>query len=102
MWSFFRSVNASAPSRGGLTFPNRSRSYDATRQAVRFWGYFRSMENSFFISTDALRRIQPNMKLDEAGFLAAFDNNRDRIYATAAKVYAGGSKGSYSLTVSDF
>ncbi|MGC2824133.1 MAG: DUF1488 family protein, partial [Pseudolabrys sp.] len=27
-----------------ITFPNRSRSYDATRRAVRFWGYDRSME----------------------------------------------------------
>jgi len=43
-----------------ITFPNLSRSYDATRRAVRFWGYDRSMENSFFIMGDTLRQIQPN------------------------------------------
>ena len=102
MWSFFQSSNPRPAPRRDLTFPNRSRSYDATRHAVRFWGYVSSMENSFFVSTEALRRIQPDMNQDETGFLQAFDNNRDRIYATAAKVYAGGSKGSYSLTVSDF
>jgi hypothetical protein len=25
-----------------ISFPNRSRSYDATRRAVRFWGHDRS------------------------------------------------------------
>jgi len=43
-----------------ITFPNLSRSYDATRRAVRFWGYDRSTENSFFIMADTLRQIQPN------------------------------------------
>ena len=103
MWNFWQSSGGRpAPRRGDVTFPNQSRSYDATRHAVRFWGYFRSMENSFFVSTEALRRIQPDMKADETGFLKAFDNNRDLICATAAKVYANGSKGSYDLTVSDF
>ena len=87
---------------GGLSFPNRSRSYDATRRAVRFWGYFRSMENSFFVSTEALTRLQPGISPDESGFLGAFDNNRDRIYAVAARVYAEGRRGSYDLTVTDF
>jgi len=27
-----------------LMFPNESRSYDATRRAVRFWGYDHAME----------------------------------------------------------
>ncbi len=85
-----------------LNFPNASRSFDATRRAVRFWGHDRAMENSFFITEEALRRIQPNMHLDEAGLLRAFDLNRDRIYATAVKIYARGRKGSYDLVVSDF
>ena len=71
-----------------LTFPNRSRSYDATRHAVRFWGYDTAMERSFFVTDDALKRVQPSMRFDEAGLLSAFDANRDVIYATAAKVYA--------------
>ena len=40
-----------------LNFSNRSRSYDATRRAVRFWGYESAMESSFFVAEDALKRI---------------------------------------------
>jgi hypothetical protein len=85
-----------------LSFPNRSRSYDATRRAVRFWGHDSAMEWSFYVSEDALKRVQPSTRLDEAGLLNAFDANRDRIYAAAVKVYARGRKGSYDLVSSDF
>jgi hypothetical protein len=84
-----------------ITFPNSSRSYDATRRAVRFWGYDRSMESSFFVTADALNRIQPNLRLDAVDLLRAFDINRERIYAIAAKVYARGRRGSYELNVAD-
>lgn len=85
-----------------LNFPNRSRSYDATRRAVRFWGYESAMESSFFVAEDALKRIQPDMEFDDAGALHAFDANRQLIYATAARVYARGRKGSYNLMSDDF
>lgn len=85
-----------------VTFPNLSRSYDATRHAVRFWGYDRSMENSFFVSWDALKHIQPNLQPDEEGFLWAFDRNRKLIYEIAAKVYARGRRGGYDLVAADF
>jgi hypothetical protein len=85
-----------------LSFPNASRSYDATRRAVRFWGHDSAMEASFFVSEDALRRVQPDMRFDEAGLLGAFDANRDLICATAAKVYMRGRKGSYNLVSGDF
>ena len=75
-----------------IFFPNRSRSYDATRRAVRFWGYDRSMESSFFIMADTLKQIQPNLRFDATDMLRAFDVNRERIYAIAAKVYARGRK----------
>src|SRR6185437_14468019 len=84
-----------------INFPNRSRSYDATRQAVRFWGYDRSMESSFFVTVDALDRIQPNLRRDAVELLRAFDGNRERIYAMAAKVYARGRRGSYELNAAD-
>jgi hypothetical protein len=42
-----------------LSFPNDSRSFDATRRAVRFWGYDSSMETSFFVTENALQRLQP-------------------------------------------
>ena len=85
-----------------VTFPNASRSYDATRRAVAFWGYDRSMENSFFVTWDALKQIQPNLQADEAGLLRAFDSNRKLIYEIAAKVYGRGRKGVYNLIAADF
>jgi hypothetical protein len=60
------------------------------------------MEASFFVTEDALKRIQPDTRLDEAGLLDAFDAHRQRIYAVAAKVYARGRKGTYDLVSSDF
>src|SRR5215813_1374558 len=80
-----------------LSFPNRSRAYDATRRAVRFWGNDSAMEASFFVTEDALKRVHPDIQFDEAGLLRAFDANRDLIYAAAVKVYARGRKGSYDI-----
>jgi hypothetical protein len=85
-----------------LSFPNKSRAFDATRRAVRFWGHDSAMEVAFFITEDALKRVEPHMGFDEAGLLRAFDSHRDRICATAAKVYARRRKGSYDLVDSDF
>ena len=85
-----------------IEFPNHSRSYDRTRHAVRFWGHDSAMEASFFIDEDALRRIQPDARPDESGFLSAFDSNRDLICAAAAKLYVRGSRGSYDLVAANF
>jgi Protein of unknown function (DUF1488) len=85
-----------------LSFPNLSRSYDMTRRAVRFWGHDSAMEASFFVSEEALRRIQPDMGLDEERILSAFDSNRDLICSVAATVYGRGHKGSYDLERADF
>ena len=60
------------------------------------------MESSFFVTEDSLKRLQPNMRSNETGLLAAFDRNRDVIQAAAAKVYARGRKGSYELVIADF
>ena len=85
-----------------LSFPNRRRFFDATRRAVRFWGHDSAMETSFFVTEDALKRVQPDMRFDENGILSAFDSNRELIYATATRVYARGRKGSYDLVSTDF
>jgi len=85
-----------------VNFPNHSRSYDATRRVVRFWGYDRSIERSFFVSAEALKQIQPNLHADEASLLRAFDINRGLICTIAAKVYARVRKGSYDLNAADF
>ncbi len=87
--------------RTGLSFPNESRSYDATRRAVHFWGHDSAMEASFYVTADALMRLQPGSSIDEAGCLSAFDQNRALIRTVAAKVYARGNRGCYDLTVSD-
>jgi len=85
-----------------IAFPNASRSYDATRAAVRFWGSDATMEAAFLITSDALRRIEPAAAGDEQGLLAAFDRHRARICQAAAKVYTRGGKGFYELDARDF
>ena len=75
-----------------LSFPNQNRFYDATRRAVRFWGYDSVIESSFFVPEESLKKLQPNMRLNESGLLAAFDLHRERILAAAAKIYARGRK----------
>jgi hypothetical protein len=85
-----------------LNFPNRSRIFDATRRAVRFWGYYSAMEVSFFATESALKHVQPDMPCDEAGFLGVFDLNRDLILAAAARAFARGRRGSYDLVSADF
>ncbi len=77
-----------------LNFPNQSRSYDATLHAVRFWGHDGAMEASFYVNEDALKRIQPGLRSDEAGILL--------IHMAAAKVYRRRRKGSYELIPADF
>jgi hypothetical protein len=85
-----------------LNFPNTSRVFDTTRRAVRFWGHDSAMEWSFFITEEALRRLQPNLPRDEASLLLAFDTNRAKICAAAMTVYARERKGSYELVATDF
>ena len=69
---------------------------------MQFWGHDSTKEAVFFVTEDALKRVQPGMRLDEPGLLGAFDANRDLIYAAAAKVYARGRRGSYHLDSADF
>lgn len=87
-----------------LTFPNPSRSFDATRNRVRFWGYDSAIEISFFVEAGALRHLCPEMNNVEAGFLEAFDDARKRIHEVADKVYvrSGNRSYAYSLAAEDF
>jgi hypothetical protein len=59
------------------------------------------MESAFFLTADALQKLQPNLQLEEEDVLRAFDSNRERIYAIAAKVYARGRRGAYNVTAAD-
>lgn len=87
-----------------LSFPNPSRSFDATRNRVCFWAYDSTIEISFFIEVDALKRLCPEMSNAETEFLQAFDTARARIYEVADKVYGNGGKGSFTfiLAAKDF
>jgi hypothetical protein len=85
-----------------LTFPNPSRSFDATRDAVRFWGYDSAIECSFFVTRDALERLVPRLLPEETALLAAFDRNRELICRAATRVYSRGQRGSYELDASAF
>jgi hypothetical protein len=86
-----------------IGFPNASRYYDATRNAVHFWGHDQSMETSFFISAEALQRLMPEAAFNEIALLEAFDRNLARIRAAAARLYGSGRKGgSYDLQPSNF
>ena len=85
-----------------LNFPNRSRVFAPTRRAVRFWGHDSAMEWSFFVTEDALKRLQPDMERDEASLLLAFDTHRTAIYAAAMKAYKRERRGSYELAATDF
>jgi hypothetical protein len=85
-----------------IAFPNASRSYDATRGVIRFWGYDSAMEAAFLITGDALRHIQPDAARDEESMLAAFDRNRAQICYAAAKIYTRGRRSFYTLEAGDF
>ena len=83
-----------------LSFPNPSRSFDASRSCVLFWGYDSAIEVSFFVEANALERLCPEMSGAETAFLKAFDAARNRIHEVANKVYVSSIKGTYVYTLS--
>ncbi len=89
-----------------LSFPNPSRSYDADKNRVRFWGHDSTIEISFFVEANALFQLCPGMESTETGFLKAFDSALNRIHEAANKAYVKGgkAKGSYAyiLAANDF
>ena len=86
-----------------LSFPNPSRSFDASRNRVRFWGYDQALEISFLLEEDALKKLCPDMNHAEAGFLDAFDAVRTRIHEAADRVYVCSGRRShvYCLAATD-
>ncbi len=87
-----------------LSYPNPCRSFDASSNRVCFWGYDSTIEISFFVGIDALKRLCPDMGDAESGFLQAFDAALTRIHEVADRVYARGGKGTcaYILAAEDF
>ncbi|AVA20773.1 DUF1488 domain-containing protein [Rhizobium sp. LEGMi198b] len=80
-----------------LSFPNRSRSYDASARRIRFSGYDGMFEVPFLVEAD----VFPDANT-EAGYLAAFDAERDAIQKVAKRAYGYGSRRLYILTANDF
>jgi len=87
---------------GTIAFPNPSRSYDAARQGVRFWGNDSAMDVDFFVSDEALRQLQSDVGSEQADFLRVFDLHRPRILEAAAKVYSRQRRGIHVLDASNF
>jgi hypothetical protein len=85
-----------------IRFLNASRSYDATRRSVCFWGHDATFEITFSVEEDALRLISPQSNRGEAGFLQAFDANRSRIETAATKAYGRSRQSFYRLSAPDF
>ncbi len=89
-----------------VSFSNPSRCYEEMEQGVRFWGYDQTIEISFLVKEQALRKIKSETQVDEAGFLSTFDRNLDQIRKVAGEIYSGRPKTlrnfSFTLTESDF
>ena len=81
-----------------LTFPNRSRSYDAAGKRIRFVGYDGMFEVAFFVETGAIAKAS----LNETGYLEAFDAARTSIQDVAREAYANSRKNMHVLKSADF
>jgi hypothetical protein len=81
-----------------LQFPNPSRSYDASRQCVCFWGDDNSREITFMVDDAMLRNLQPGVGSDERSVLGAFDRFREKVLEIAKKQYVGGPQNRYSIS----
>ena len=80
-----------------LHFPNPSRSYDAARHCVLFWGYDDSREITFQVDRGTLNGLQPTLESDERSFLAAFDEFREQVLEIAKSRYVRGPQNRYSI-----
>ncbi|MFM0340389.1 DUF1488 family protein [Paraburkholderia fungorum] len=81
-----------------LQFPNPSRSYDASRHCVCFWGYDNSREITFMVDDAMLRNLQPGVGSDELSVLGVFDEFREKVLEIAKKLYVGGPQNRYSIS----
>lgn len=88
-----------------LAFPNPSRSFDGTRNVVRFTGYDGMFEVPFSVEIDALVKSTTELRISETletKCLSAFDAFRTSIYRAASRAYSNGRRTSYILTAADF
>ncbi len=87
-----------------LSFPNPSRSFDPAKNRVQFWGYFQSVEITFFVDAAILMKLRPDSENNQSDLLATFDANADKIRAAADSEYvrSGTRAASYSLKLDAF
>jgi hypothetical protein len=86
-----------------LAFPNPSRSFDETRNAVLFFGYDGMFEIRFFVDAAVLgNRLSPVTKMSEAQYLSAFDTMLPTIHDVARGVYVSKHSNLNTLTTTDF
>jgi hypothetical protein len=87
-----------------LEFPNQSRSFEATKNRVRFWGYDSAIEITFFMEEEALMKICSEASSTEIALLDAFDYTMEQIHQTARKIYERSRDHSYVyvLAANDF
>ena len=84
-----------------LEFPNRSRSFDEARNAVRFMGHDGMFEVPFLVEAAAL--IQSGTPApSEKELLTAFDAARGSILDVAREAYSHSRRTTYTLTAADF
>jgi hypothetical protein len=84
-----------------LNFPNSSRSFEAARNRVRFWGYDSSIEITFFVDSGTLQKLSVATTAAEDAVLAAFDSAVPEIHAAAAKAYKRAKHGTYAVAIMD-
>jgi hypothetical protein len=95
-WAGWRPINPEDTV--ALNFPNASRSHDAARQCVRFWGHDNSREIAFVVEHAVLARFDPGIGSDERAVLDAFDRHRERIIQQARDLYDGGARNAYIIS----
>lgn len=61
-----------------LNFPNPSRSFDAAKHCVWFWGYDNAREVTFLVNDAVLANLELAMGSAEPEVLAAFDRTATR------------------------
>ncbi len=88
-----------------LAFPNPTRSFDETRNAVGFIGHDGMFAVRFFIEAGALAKSFTQLRqtgATETKYLAAFDALVMSIHDVARKAYSHRRRDSYTLTAADF
>lgn len=85
-----------------LSFPNPSRTYDATLRRIDFPGYDGVFEISFCVEIDAFFAGTSKPGATEEDYLRAFDRARRKIQDAARHAYRESREPLYVLTSANF